>query len=345
LGIGADLERELLLAFRAAVRGLAAASLALYALSFPMGIAAFFLTEGGRAAGGRALRAIPIELFGAFDLRIPLGAKVWAVFLGLLALYAICFAAAWFRSDPLGSGLIGSEEPKFPLLMPFIAGALFLSAIAIHGLQESQGIPTGSLRAEDEFIELFSLTYSPLMEELSYRISPFGAYFALRLLLAARRRGLGPMASYLGSLARAFFDPPGAKRAMGLPRGISTPEWALLAMTSAWFGLGHYLSGSGWGPGKITSAAVVGLGLGLAHLKYGAPAPILIHWFFNYHMKACGMAARFWHQLSILGDLCEFLALSAGLVGLGYMAFWALDRALIRWGAIERAARGSQKRN
>lgn len=335
MGIGAELERALLLAFRIAVKGLAIASIALYALSFPMGMAAFFLTEGGRAVGGKVLKALPIEFFGAFDLRIPFGARVWAVFLGLLAIYAICFAAAWLRSDPLGSGLIGTARPRFPLLMPFIAGALFLSAIAIHCLQEAQGIPTGSLRAEDEFIELFSLAYAPLMEELSYRISPFGAYFALRLLLAIRAKGLGPEASYPGALARAFLDPPGAKRAMGLPSRISTPEWALLAATSAWFGLGHYLSGSGWGPGKITSAAIVGLGLGLAHLKYGAPAPILLHWFFNYHMKACEMAARFWPQLSILGGLCESLALSAGLVGLGYAAFRALDLAAIRLGSAK----------
>lgn len=332
MGIGADPERALLLALRTLVRALAAASLALYALSFPMGMAAFFLTEGGRAVGGRVLRGIPIELLGTFDLRVPLGAKVWAVFLGLLAIYAICFALAWLRSDPLGSGLIGIGRPRFPLLMPFIAGALFLSAIAIHSLQESQGIPTGSLRVDDEFIELFSLAYAPLMEELSYRISPFGAYFSLRLLLAMGRKGLGPWASYPGALARAFLDPPGAKRAMGLRPGISMPEWGLLAATSAWFGMGHYLSGSGWGPGKITSAAIVGLGLGLAHLKYGAPAPILIHWFFNYYMKACEMAAKFWPQLSILGGLCEFLALSAGLVGLGYMAFRALDRAIARMG-------------
>lgn len=320
---------------KALVRVLAAASLALYALSFPMGMAAFFLTEGGRAAGGRILRALPIEFFGAFDIRMPLGARVWAVFLGLLAIYAICFAAAWLRSDPLGSGLIGLARPKFPLLMPFIAGALFLSAITIHGLQEAQGIPTGSLRVDDEFIELFSLAYAPLMEELSYRISPFGAYFALRLLLAAKRDGLNPGA-YPRALARAFLDPPGAKRAIGLPPRISMPEWALLAATSAWFGLGHYLSGSGWGPGKITSAAVVGFGLGLAHLKYGAPAPILLHWFFNYYMKAYEMAAKFWPQLSILGGLCEFLALSAGLLGLGYAAFLALNRAMVRLGFAKR---------
>ncbi|MEM2226089.1 MAG: CPBP family glutamic-type intramembrane protease [Candidatus Bathyarchaeia archaeon] len=332
MGIGADPERALILALRVLVKVLAAASLALYALSFPMGIAAFFLTEGGRAVGGRVLRSIPIELFGTFDLRVPLGASVWAVFLGLLAIYAICFAVAWLSSDPLGSGLIGIERPRFPLLMPFIAGALFLSAIAIHGLQESHGIPTGSLRVDDEFIELFSLTYAPLMEELSYRISPFGAYFSLCLLLAMRRRGLGPWASYPEVLAQAFLDPPSAKRAMGMSPMISKPEWALLAATSAWFGLGHYLSGSGWGPGKITSAAIVGLGLGLAHLKYGAPAPILIHWFFNYYMKSCEMAAKFWPQLSIVGGLCEFLALSAGLVGLGYTAFRALDRAVARMG-------------
>lgn len=332
MGIRADFERALIAAPRIAARGIAIASLALYALSFPIGMAAFLLTEGGRAIGERILRAIPIELFGALSLRIPLAARVWTVFLGLLAIYAICFIAAWFRADALGSGLLGIERPRFPILMPFMAGALFLAAVAIHFLQEAQGIPTGSLRVEDEFIELFSLAYAPLMEELSYRISPFGAYFALRLLLVAREGGLGPAPSYFKALASGFLDPPGAKRAMGLPGDISVAEWALLFATSAWFGLGHYLSGSGWGPGKITSAAIVGLGLGLAHLKYGAPAPILLHWFFNYHMKACEMAPRIWPQLSILGGLCEFSALSAGLVGLGYGAFRALDRALGRLG-------------
>jgi len=48
--------------------------------------------------------------------------------------------------------------------------------------------------------------------------------------------------------------------------------------------LAHYLTGGGWEIGKITSASVVGLAMGLTYLLYGVQAPILLHWFFNYYL-------------------------------------------------------------
>ncbi len=67
----------------------------------------------------------------------------------------------------------------------------------------------------------------------------------------------------------------------GLLRGVIWAEWIMVGLTALIFGTAHYFGG--WGPGKISQAAMSGAVFALAYLYYGIQAPILLHWFFNYY--------------------------------------------------------------
>jgi membrane protease YdiL (CAAX protease family) len=79
-------------------------------------------------------------------------------------------------------------------------------------------------------------------------------------------------------------------RADGFPRGISPVEWVLILLTSLVFGLAHFLAGSGWEAGKVSTAFLAGFVFAIMYVAYGAYASILLHWFFNYYFDVLSIA-------------------------------------------------------
>ena len=165
---------------------------------------------------------------------------------------------------------------------------LYVAVMVLDFLQETQGVPTGSLHYEDVFVAFFGLSYSAIIEEVGFRFTAIGVVLAVYLLLTEGRISPRTRLEKLKCFLVTIVWPNRAKDMLGLgtvetlsfSKGINLFEWVLLVSTSFIFGLLHYLSG--WGPGKITSAFISGLVLGLAYLTYGAWASILLHWFFNY---------------------------------------------------------------
>jgi hypothetical protein len=126
----------------------------------------------------------------------------------------------------------------------------------------------------------------------------------------------------------------------GVRGGISLGEWSMIFFTSIVFGLAHYLSGGGWGIGKVTSASVVGLAMGLTYLIYGVQAPILLHWFFNYYLQFFDsqFALEFYPSLFPAFLLIEPLIIILGVFGwlsfaiLGlYKMFRAIAKKVKSW--------------
>ena len=96
----------------------------------------------------------------------------------------------------------------------------------------------------------------------------------------------------------------------------------MLIWTSIAFGLSHYLSGGGWEIGKITSASIVGLALGITYLVYGFQAPILLHWFFNYYFSAFDLASKLHPSIAAVTSIFEVTTVLFGLAG--WLAFTIL---------------------
>jgi len=116
-------------------------------------------------------------------------------------------------------------------------------------------------------------------------------------------------------------------------RGISRLEWVTLFFTSGAFGAAHYLYGGGWEIGKISTAMLSGLALGYVYLRYGAYAPVLLHWFFNYYFGAFDLAS----QLKVSGS--GMLATGIDLLNFGAGTVFAagvVTAYLARIGSVRR---------
>jgi len=268
-------------------------SVAVCLLSLPLGLSVFYLSEGGLNASRQSNNLVLVLFMVAF--RTPNQLNLGQVFMLVWLTFLVCFLAAWksktsfHESAKLGfSGDVRISIKNALFALPIWASMLYVAVTALHLLQESQGVPTGSLHYEDVFVAFFGLSYSAIIEEVGFRFTAIGIIFAFYLLLTKGRTTLKTRVQKVRWLLVAVLRPSRAKEMLGLgavetlgfSRGTSRFEWVLLASTSFIFGLLHYLSG--WGPGKITSAFISGLVLGLAYLTYGAWASILLHWFFNY---------------------------------------------------------------
>lgn len=273
-------------------------SIFVYFLSLPIGLNLLLLTNEGLEVSDSAIDKIPVYFFVFLSFNIPVNISVGTFFIILIIFYSICFAIAWTLRVSLHSIMLeGFSKPmknalnNFLLTMPMISSTLMVIIIAIQSLQESYGIETGSISFSNPFEGLFQLTYSPILEEVAYRISPLGFILLIIILIRFSRKGYLPS---LTTCVLCFLYPDKAKKDAnmdtmhdsGLLRGISLPEWTTLLLTCSIFGLNHYLPGGGWGLGKISSAFLAGFVFGLAYLYYGIHAPILLHWSFNYYMHA-----------------------------------------------------------
>jgi len=301
-----------------------------YFLAIFLGPALMFSPEGLTASNEHV--HLPILLFIIIGFYTPIALNVGLVFLFLWGVFAVCFIAAWkFRENFHGVIEKGFSRPVKKLFdnwlfaMPIITSMMLIAVIAIHSFQEAHGVPTGELPLpSNRFEALFELSYAALIEEIGFRVTPIGAFLIVYLFWVGRKNAV---TLSLGERLKLFFTAPlfpdEAKKMVGVRTvgdfgvrsGISLGEWVMVLFTSIIFGLAHYLSGGGWEFGKITSASVVGLAMGLTYLLYGVQAPILLHWFFNYYNYAYYFASELYTPVLITFILVNSITLTLGILG------------------------------
>lgn len=331
--------------FLAPLIGVVLFLVASYFLALVLGPVLFFFTAEGVEAGGRFLRALPVQLFGVFDFYVPVRLAWGSLFLFLWGVFVVCFVVSWGwrRSfhDVVGRAFSRSAGGLFDnwlFTMVVVASMLLAGFVLITSLQNVVGVETGvpSL-PENRFEAYLTLAYAVFAEEVSFRISPIGLFLVVYLFLA----GGNAVASM--SLWRrvklffaAFLCPEKAKgmvglrtvAANGLGGGISLGEWVMVFVTALVFGLTHFVVGVGWGLGKISTAFMNGFVFGLVYLAYGFQAPILLHWFLNYYFYTYSLAAEFSPSLSSVFVVLELVNLFLGLSALLGFALLALMRKL-----------------
>ncbi len=272
---------------------------------------------------------------GAFFILAPplVSVNLLWTYITLVAIYTACFIVALRSQGGLLRNLNGlvrgsklSKVPNWLVVMPFLSSALLLLVIIITVLQDQLGVPTGSLQARVPFIMLYNLTYSPILEEVMFRISTLGLLVSFRVLWSGTWK--------LRLVPLSFLSPERAKALAGIPRmsesglrGLHWTEWLLLAITSLAFGLAHLLGGGGWETGKIITATISGLVLGISYLIYGAYASILLHWFFNFYFETFVLAGDLVHgAFHIMEETLFLLTLGQGILGLALAAAWLVSR-------------------
>ncbi len=301
-----------------------------YVVSMGLGLVLFFALPRGLDAFAEQFVELPLSVLMIVNFRIPLGVSLGLVFLVIWILYVGSFALAWFDKPTFPYSLSNFTRPldmirsNYLMVLPQLASVVLVAVFLLQTLQESTGVQTGGISFEDPILGFLIVSYAPLVEEFSYRITTVGLLDGLHLIWKARRN---PPNRLKISPARLLFltmwKPESAKGLIGVNTinkngvklGISRFEWSILVLVSGFFGAIHYLAGGGWEIGKISTATLSGLAMGLVYLKYGAYAPILLHWFFNYYFGVFDLASQFrlsGAELTVIG--VELLNFGVGIL-------------------------------
>ncbi len=313
-----------------------------YLISMGLGILVFFSTSEGLNFSQNSLLLYPLLVK---DLEITVNAGLYFIFLWWI--FAFCFAAAWKNRESLSMKIrdfiSGRTKQDFfrnnLVAMPAITSMLLVVIRVLDYLQRQGGIQTGGLDLSDPFFDFLLVSQAPLTEEIIFRIVPIGTFLAMYVFLAGKRtKPELSSAKRLKACILAALQPDKAKKEMGLKTiqedglrgGVIWAEWVIVLLTATLFGVAHYFGG--WGPGKISEAAISGAVFGLAYLVYGIQAPILLHWFFNYYFSVFDLS------LDYLAEI-NFLYLSWSASNIFGMLLWiafiilgitATSRALMR---------------
>jgi hypothetical protein len=328
-----------------------------YFLATFLGPTLFFFTPEGLNSSVLYERGLPIWLFTIVGFGVPVWLNVGLFFLFLWSVFAICLVAAWKFRESLHEVITKSfSRPMKKLFdnclfaMPIISSMMLMAVIVIQSLQEASGVPTGKPSLpENPFRVFFVLSWSSLFEEVGFRLVPIGAFLIIYLFWVGRKNAVTlTWGQRLKLFLAAPLFPDEAKKIVGVRGvgdfgvrgGISLGEWFVVFFTSIVFGLAHFLGGS-WDVGKISSASVVGLAMGLTYLLYGVQAPILLHWFFNHYLwffdstelGGLQFVSELHPSLPLAFALIEFAIIILGILGwlaVMIIGFYKVSRAIAK---------------
>jgi hypothetical protein len=309
-----------------------------FIVSMFLGLLLMFGPEGSQFSYSN-IENLPFGFLTLFIVALPVKTTYGTIFILIWMIYALCFIIAWKTNVGFIKAVRKTFDSKcllesnnFLFMFPMISSSLLVLVVLIQSLQETVGVPTGSIEFDNVYRGLFELAYSPIFEEIMFRISPFAVYYAILLILNQARWQIWSLGIYIKLLFAAVLFPERIKKSLGLPqienfgvrKGISNGEWLMTLLTSTIFGLAHYVSASGWEIGKITSSFLAGFVFCLAYLAFGFYAPILLHWFFNYYFHVYEVATQNYNGVfenieSIIDFTVQILGLSIILFLLTYL--------------------------
>ncbi len=283
-------------------------TLAMMLVSFPVGLYAVFGTSLSNSTTP-STRVSGLNLDLVLDtIILPVSSSLGNLFLVFFVVYLAFFVLAARQ----GAGVLEALRASLPndlgalftnplTAMMVLLGATSFVTQLVDTVQTGAGVSTGSL-VGDPFSLLLDFTLAPLLEETTFRVVMIGVpvlvlgFIMFRNLSApgALRALWRPSSLWdadedeeKGGAVRSFKDwgpgifPSGSSDSLKV-RAIRPVVLVFLVLSSLTFGYAHYASGSGWGPGKVSEAAIAGLALGYLYIKYGFATSILFHWSVNY---------------------------------------------------------------
>ena len=302
----------------------------LYLLAIVLGPTLFYCTPEGLNASTHNFPALSVWLLNK-RVSIPISFDVGVMFLFLWIVFAVSFVAAWKLRENFHRVIRESiTKPTRKIFssclfaMPIINSMTLIVVVAINSIQEAGGIPTGTSPIQGEpFLDFFELSYSAVVEEIGFRLIPIGVFLIIYLLITKKKEVTFSLKHKIKLFFTAFLFPDKAKRMVdaktvseyGVRGGISLGEWGMVIFTSIVFGLAHFNPSVSWEIGKISSAGVAGLVIGLSYLVYGAQAPIIMHWFFNVYIDTYSLFSGLYPTVLPFTNTIVVLALILGILG------------------------------
>ncbi len=276
-------------------------------VSFPVGVYTVFGAHlSNNYTASTPIYGINLDVVFT-SVQVPVSGNLGVLFLVCSVAYLACVILALKQGIGFWRSLRGAATQGYEALftnpmaaMMVLLGATSLVTLLVDTAQNSAGISTGSLTG-DPFSLLVDFTLAPLLEETSFRLIMIGVpvlvlglvmfrEFSPRKIVKALWRpsslwdadeadDIETVASFETTGPSLF--PARAEDSTKI-RAIRPVVYAFLVLSSIMFGYAHYASGSGWGPGKISEAALAGLALGYLYIKYGLHTSLLLHWSIDY---------------------------------------------------------------
>ena len=308
-----------------------------YGLAIVIGFATIIATQLGPELLGLNGH-LPVEAFLLF-IPTPIPVNLLILVFVCLIVFCICFIVA---GNEKGGFLLGLKQlsrgsrpstiPNWLVVMPLVSSTLLVIVLVLTEIQTTAGLPTGSLNNQSPALLFADLTYSPIAEEIGFRITALGLALGLiavvRIFLKTKGATEPKRINPIRLILLTMIFPDYAKGKAGLPtiashgwKGIHWADWLAVISVSTVFGLDHYTSGSGWGPGKVLTAGLSGFVLALTYMAYGAYADILLHWFFNFYVFVYGT------YVPLVLDILVFLGvLVVGVWGIIVGISWIIEK-------------------
>jgi hypothetical protein len=321
----------------------------LYLLAIVLGPALFYFTPEGLTISTHHLSALPIWFLN-IPVSVPVGLDLGVIFFGLWSIFTLSFIAAWkFRENfhkTIKESVVQPTRKLFSsclFAMPILNSMTLIAVMAINSFQEAGGVPTGMPPLQGEpFLDFFDLSYSAVVEEVGFRLIPIGTFFIIYLFITKKKTVTFSLRRKTKLFFTAILFPDNAKRMVGaktvneygIRGGISLGEWGMVIFTSIVFGLSHFNPGVSWEIGKVSSAAVAGLVLGLSYLLYGIQASIIMHWFFNAYDNTYFLLSEFHPAVASFANGTVVFSFILGIIG------WSAAAIL----GFHKLVRGTEKR-
>jgi len=247
--------------------------------SFPIGVYLFFNSELGKSIDYRYPLS-ELEFVKSFGLKSLANIEIGNLFVIAWVFFLILFTIA----------VLGPKKSFLKVLSPIMAGSyesqdgnylvhaikwfsiIIILSEVIDTTQQLVGIKTVLPPIENDLLQLLSVTFAPIIEEIGFRVILVG--IPLFLLYSHR------------ASAKHFFKSlwnPSAN----LPITSSKNAIIVIVVVGVFFGASHVMSEQ-WGEGKFAQAAMSGIILGWVYYRYGFVASVLIHWATNYMIFSYG---------------------------------------------------------
>lgn len=255
-------------------------TLVLVAASFPAGIYAVF--HGGLSSTLGFGSFVPTFLWvGPVPAIFPFTVPIGALFLVLVAAYAVLFVVGWAQpKNPLDAirgayrdGVGALLASPFLVILIAIGFINFTADVIVQVSQAAAGSVGNPFSGVDYLLEFGSLTFAPLREEFGFRVVLIGL---VAFILS--------MGKPLREAAKSLWRPSAAYEGALVGGAVSTIIWVATAASAATFGLCHVTCGGGnsWSWSKFPEAAWGGLVLGYLYVRYGFHVAVLTHWGLDY---------------------------------------------------------------
>lgn len=266
-----------------------ALTLAMMAISFPIGTYAVFFTHLSNSTASS--QGYPFLWIGPLALVLPFEVSYGGAFLAVTAVYVAMFVLAATQGRSLAAAAksgLGKGYREFFSNRAFLTvvaiGFLVYTAGMIDALVQATGASVGNpFTGTDDLKYFLELTLAPLREEFGFRVLIIGL---AALAVSPPRPGL-PSRQAVATALKTLWRPSAILEGADSSVLAVVVLWAAGALSAGTFGACHVAcGGGGWEVGKLPEAVYGGIVLAYLYIRYGFHVAVLAHWGIDYFTSA-----------------------------------------------------------